>query len=91
MEVLEHIAEDFAVLSCFPPGTRCLMTVPNFPWRSHVRHFRSEDAVTQRYGRFFDDFSVTRIKGVRTDDEQFFLLDGIRNAVVPHEADCSSA
>jgi SAM-dependent methyltransferase len=82
MEVLEHVEEDLAVLSCFPAGTRCLLTVPNFPWRSHVRHFDSEAAVAQRYGRFFQQFLVTRIKGVRTDEEQFYLLDGVRSGVV---------
>ena len=78
MEVLEHIEEDLAVLSCFRAGTRCLLTVPNFPWRSHVRHFDSEASVSQRYGEFFDQFLVTRIKGVRTDQEQFYLIDGVR-------------
>ena len=82
MEVLEHIQEDLAVLSCFPQGTRCLLTVPNFPWRSHVRHFDSEASVSHRYGEFFQHLSVTRIKGVRTDQEQFYLLDGARNAIV---------
>lgn len=78
MEVLEHLEEDFAVLSCFPAGTRCLLTVPNFPWRSHVRHFASEAAVFARYEEYFEGFSVTRIKGVRNAEEQFFLLDGVR-------------
>jgi SAM-dependent methyltransferase len=87
MEVLEHIEEDLAVLSCFPPGTRCLMTVPNFPWRSHVRHFESEEAVRHRYGEFFQELTVTRLKGVRTDTEQFYLLDGVRNKIVREASD----
>ncbi len=78
MEVLEHLEEDLKVIGCFRPDVRCLMTVPNFPWRSHVRHFRSSDEVTARYAAFFKDFSVTRIKGVRGDAIQFYLLDGIR-------------
>ncbi len=80
MEVLEHIEEDLGVLSCFQAGTRCLLTVPNFPWRSHVRHFDSEASVSQRYGEFFDQCLVTRIKGVRTEQEQFYLIDGVRNS-----------
>lgn len=87
MEVLEHIEEDFAVLSCFRPGTRCLMTVPNFPWRSHVRHFESEEAVRRRYAEFFEELSVTRLKGVRSDTEQFYLLDGVRNTLVRHASE----
>lgn len=78
MEVLEHIEDDFGVIDCFPAGARCLMTVPNFPWRSHVRHFSCEDEVVARYGDRFDDFTVTRIKGVRNHDDQFFLMDGLK-------------
>jgi SAM-dependent methyltransferase len=80
MEVLEHIEEDLTILSCFPRGTRCMITVPNFPWRSHVRHFDSADAARERYFAFFEDLSVTRLKGVRNPTSQFFLLDGTRNS-----------
>ena len=83
MEVLEHISEDLQVIASIREGVRCLLTVPNFPWRSHIRHFENADAVVSRYGGFFDNVSVTRIKGVRTETEQFFLIDGIRNATVP--------
>jgi SAM-dependent methyltransferase len=82
MEVLEHIEDDLGVLSCFPAGTRCLITVPNFPWQSHVRHFESEESVSRRYEKFFEDLCVTRIKGMRNESEQFYLLDGVRNAFV---------
>jgi len=80
MEVLEHLENDAAVLSCFPAGMRCLMTVPNFPYRSHVRHFDTEQAVIDRYQPFFGEVSVLRLKGVRDDTEQFFLIDGVRNS-----------
>ena len=38
-------------------------TVPNFPWRSHVRHFDSEAAVSQRYGGFFQQLPGDTDKG----------------------------
>ena len=50
-EVLEHVLDDFAVIPCFPAGTRCLMTFPNFPWRSHVRYFETAESVSARYAR----------------------------------------
>jgi SAM-dependent methyltransferase len=78
MEVLEHIDDDGAVISCFPEGVRCLMTVPNFPYRSHVRHFETEGAVMERYGGYFTEFTVRRIKGVRAETEQFYLMDAVR-------------
>ena len=82
MEVLEHVEDDGAVISCFPAGVRCLMTVPNFPYRSHVRHFEREQAVTARYRDYFAEFSVRRLKGVRADTEQFFLIDGVRSGSI---------
>src|SRR5262249_55953579 len=52
-EVLEHIEDDLLVVSRFLPGKRCLGTVPNFPYESHVRHFRDAGEVASRYGPFF--------------------------------------
>lgn len=84
-EVLEHIEDDFGVLSCFAQGTPCLSTVPNFPYESHVRHFDSADAVSARYRSYFDSLTVTRLKGTRGSDEQFFLMDGLRNSYTLRE------
>jgi len=83
-EVLEHVLDDFAVIACFPAGTRCLMTFPNFPWRSHVRYFETAESVSARYGAFFDGMSVTRLKGAGNATNQFYLLDGIRNYIQPN-------
>jgi trans-aconitate methyltransferase len=83
-EVLEHVSDDFGVVSCFAPGSRCLCTVPNFPFTSHVRHFASAAAAEERYARFFTDLTVTRLKGTRSRDEQYFLLDGVRNSYTCH-------
>jgi SAM-dependent methyltransferase len=77
-EVLEHIEEDLMVVSRFPPGIRCICTVPNFPHDSHVRHFKSADDVKARYGVLFDSLSITTLKGSRTPSEEFFLFDGRR-------------
>jgi SAM-dependent methyltransferase len=79
-EVLEHIEDDFGVLSCFRPDAPCLCTVPNFPYESHVRHFRSTTEVMDRYGGFFEALTVTRIKGTSGRDVQYFLMDGLRNS-----------
>jgi SAM-dependent methyltransferase len=87
-EVLEHVEDDFAVISCFRSGAPCLCTVPNFPYKSHVRHFASAEEVTARYRQFFNALTVTRLKGTRDPDEQFFLMDGQRNSYTPR-TDCS--
>jgi 2-polyprenyl-3-methyl-5-hydroxy-6-metoxy-1,4-benzoquinol methylase len=80
-EVLEHIEDDLRVVARFPSGCRCLCTVPNFPYVSHVRHFDNANAVAERYSSFFDDFSVTTLRGVRGESERFFLMDGRRRVV----------
>jgi SAM-dependent methyltransferase len=80
-EVLEHIEDDLQVLSRFGPGKRCLCTVPNFPYTSHVRHFDSAEEVVRRYGPYFSEFGVRAFRGSRTPTEMFFLFDGVRNDV----------
>ena len=78
-EVLEHIEADLQVLVRIREGVRCLLTVPNFPYVSHVRHFCDADSVAARYGGYFHDFRVDTFwadAGCRC----FFLLEGRRNS-----------
>jgi SAM-dependent methyltransferase len=81
-EVLEHIQDDLIVVSRFKPGVRCLCTVPNFPYVSHVRHFKDPAEVQQRYGRYFHQLDVRTLKGTRDPAETFFLFDGVRNNAI---------
>jgi SAM-dependent methyltransferase len=76
-EVLEHVPDDHAVIDRFRAGVRCLCTVPNFPYQSHVRHFESESQVLDRYGAFFDEPKVWALRATR--ENIFYLLDGVRN------------
>jgi SAM-dependent methyltransferase len=81
-EVLEHIEDDLKVLSAFLPGKRCLCSVPNFPYESHVRHFKDPGEVLARYGAFFDRPDVMTFRSPRDSADRFFLLDGVRAARV---------
>jgi SAM-dependent methyltransferase len=74
-EFLEHIQEDLAVVKRLKPGTRFLGTVPNYPWISHVRHFKSVEEVTERYGSYFDGLDVSPILRKKT-GETIFVMDG---------------
>lgn len=85
-EVLEHITEDLQVVARFQPGKRCICTVPNFPYPSHVRHFRDAAEVAGRYGRFFHDLDIVTFKSPNSLDDEFFLFDGVRNHVTTTEA-----
>lgn len=80
-EVLEHIEADLEVVSRIRSGVRCLMTVPNFPYESHVRHFESAAQVSSRYGPFFSDLRVDWFL-MNPEGDGFFLSDGVRNAYV---------
>lgn len=76
-EFLEHVEADRAVIGRTRPGTAFLATVPNFPYVSHVRHFESPAAVAERYGEYFDDFSVVDIKA-SAQGKTFFVMEGRR-------------
>lgn len=61
-EVLEHIEADRRAVALWRPGTDCICSVPNFDSSTHVRFFKSEDDVRQRYGDLIDIRSIRRIK-----------------------------
>lgn len=76
-EVLEHLNDDLALLERIRPGVRCLITVPNFPYVSHVRHFTSAREVSGRYGSLFTSCNVD-VLGNGSSPHHHFLLDGVR-------------
>jgi SAM-dependent methyltransferase len=78
-EVLEHVADDLLVVSHFRAGKRCFCTVPNFPYESHVRHFRDAAEVAARYGPFFDGADIMTFHSPLDANDRFFLIDGVRN------------
>jgi len=61
-EVLEHIEADTEVVGSWAPGISCICSVPNFDADNHVRYFREEGEVRQRYGELLDIQSVVRVK-----------------------------
>jgi 2-polyprenyl-3-methyl-5-hydroxy-6-metoxy-1,4-benzoquinol methylase len=81
-EVLEHIQDDLGVVTRFQPGINCIFSVPNFPFKSHVRYFQNAIEVTDRYGQYFNDLDVMALKSSTNQSDVFFLCEGIRNNVV---------
>lgn len=61
-EVLEHVEADRRVVEIWAAGTDCICSVPNFDSSTHVRHFRSEAEVRERYGDLIDIRSIRRVK-----------------------------
>lgn len=77
-EVLEHVEADLEIVSRFRPGRRCICSVPNFPYPSHVRHFADAAEVAARYGPYFEGLDVLTLKGPHPEPDKYFLMDGIR-------------
>lgn len=61
-EVLEHLEGDREVIERWAPGTRCICSVPNYDSKYHVRFFRSEAEVKDRYGDLIDVGSIWRVR-----------------------------
>ncbi len=61
LEVLEHIERDIDVVAKWPAGKFCVCSVPNFDATGHVRFFRHEDDVFERYGRYIELQRIRRI------------------------------
>lgn len=76
-EFMEHVERDIEVMKRIRKGSLLFATVPNFPFPSHVRHFKDSNEVHDRYSGLFENFSVDSFPA----DEKgrvFFLLQGIK-------------
>jgi len=83
-EVLEHIAEDLAVVEQFRPRTRCIFSVPSYNSASHVRFFSDQSAVAERYGPYFESLDIVALAIANVEEpgvKKIFLADGTRNDV----------
>jgi len=76
-EFLDHIQSDLEVVRRIRRGARFYGIVPNFPWRSHVRHFQSAGEVAGRYAQYFKNFRVSPFLANRA-GKIYFLLEGIK-------------
>ncbi|MCF6353719.1 MAG: class I SAM-dependent methyltransferase [Candidatus Polarisedimenticolaceae bacterium] len=61
-EVLEHVPEDRKIIEHWAKGTKIICSVPNFDSRYHVRVFKTDAEVCERYGDLIDIDSVSQIK-----------------------------
>jgi len=77
LETLEHINDDVKLLKKIKSGSLFIGSVPNFPFTSHVRHFKNKDQVSKRYSMFFKEFSVHEF--LSQNNDIFFLINGIKN------------
>lgn len=80
IEFMEHVELDREVLDSVPPYKQVILTVPNFPARTHFRQFKSLEHVIQRYGPFLNMTKRMIFAGVssRRKRNLVFVLKGIR-------------
>jgi 2-polyprenyl-3-methyl-5-hydroxy-6-metoxy-1,4-benzoquinol methylase len=61
-EVLEHLENDLAAIAHWRSGTNVVCSVPNYDADTHVRFFKNESEVTQRYGELIEIQSIRRLR-----------------------------
>ncbi len=76
-EFLEHVEGDIEVLNRIRSGARFYGSVPNFPFPSHVRHFKSEKEVLSRYGQCFTDIHIDAFLA-EAKSKTYYLIEGIK-------------
>ena len=74
-EFLEHVERDVEILNRLRSGALFYGTVPNFPYISHVRHFKSKHEVFRRYGKFFESLQVDSFLA-NNRGTAFYILEG---------------
>jgi len=54
LEVLEHIDNDIDVIKSIPSGSPIIISVPNRDYDSHVRYYKNQRVIIERYQEFID-------------------------------------
>ncbi len=67
-EVLEHVPEDRIVIENWKKGTAVICSVPNYDSRYHVRLFKNESEIFERYGDIIEIERIKRVKKPVIDD-----------------------
>lgn len=75
-EVLEHINDDFTILSNIRRGSAVFFSVPNYLSKGHVRVFKDKEDIYSRYNSTFNikdiyEFSITEVNKI-------YLVEGVK-------------
>lgn len=62
LEALEHITDDISVLQQIPSGSYIVGSVPTSDYISHVRFFKTEKSVTNRYNKIIEFKDIVTIQ-----------------------------
>lgn len=61
MEIFEH-TDDIFIISNLPAGKEIIVTVPDFDDPAHIRHFKSEEEVRNRYSKSIEIGKVIKFE-----------------------------
>jgi 2-polyprenyl-3-methyl-5-hydroxy-6-metoxy-1,4-benzoquinol methylase len=76
LEVLEHIEQDREIISSIMGNKEVIFSVPNFDSFGHVRFFRDENQVKERYDYEFEELRIQSI--LLNGRSKIFLSSGLR-------------
>lgn len=76
-EVLEHVERDREILAALPEGVFIVASVPNFDSFGHLRLFRSEVEVRERYGILLRELTIQGIE--LSAQNTLWLMQGTRS------------
>ncbi|TKJ40883.1 hypothetical protein CEE36_09065 [candidate division TA06 bacterium B3_TA06] len=62
LEVLEHVADDLAVIKNIREGTPIVFSLPTLDDPAHVRRFKTRSQIIRRYYKLIDIKEIVRIK-----------------------------
>jgi len=77
-QCLEHIKEDLTIIQSLPVGCKVIISVPNRPYKGHVRWFEL-DGWTERFVPYIDFTETITIQHPRKVNNRSFLFRGVRN------------
>ena len=80
-QCLEHIENDLKILKSLKVWTKVIISVPNSPYKGHVRWFEMEGWI-KRFSPFIDFDEKITIQHPKKKNKRSFLLKGVRNARV---------
>lgn len=75
-EFLEHVSFDLDLLQSLKKNSQILFSVPSYDAEGHVRYFKNEKEVIERYEKLFD-LELINIKK-RKNSKKIFLFHGIK-------------
>lgn len=76
-QCLEHIQNDLDIIKAIPPGCLTIFSVPNRPYKGHIRWFEV-DGWKNRFEPYIDFIDIITIQHPRKEGNRSFLFKGIK-------------